>query len=74
MLKFQKGGAKADIVKECPICFNEFEDSDTIVECLLLHVFHAECFEQNKENDSDDKCPTCSQRMKLAPKTAKGTH
>ena len=58
-LKIRKGQPKAKVIKECSICFNTFKDNDEIVECMLLHVFHADCFESNRENNEDVKCPTC---------------
>ena len=54
------------MVKECGICFETFEETDEVVECIMVHAFHTNCFEGNKENESDVKCPTCHNPMKLA--------
>ena len=43
-----RGEKKGDVVKECGICYEQFKDDDEIVECILLHVFHTKCFDENK--------------------------
>ena len=37
----------------------------------MLHVYHVDCFESNKENEQDVKCPICGEAMKLASKINK---
>ena len=64
-LRVFKGESAAEVVKECGICFEPFNESDEIVECILIHVFHAKCFEENKDGPKDEKCPSCQKAMKL---------
>ena len=64
-LRIFRGETKADVIKECGICFDIFKEEDEVVECVLVHVYHSSCFEDNKENDKDDKCHQCHNPMKL---------
>jgi len=63
-IRILRGEAKADVIKECGVCFEPFQETDEVVECLLMHLFHAKCFEDNKDGARDDKCPTCQNSMK----------
>ena len=49
-LRVYRGELRSEVIKECGICFENFNDDDEVVECLLVHVFHTNCFEDNKES------------------------
>ena len=36
-----------------------------------MHLFHAKCFEENKEGPNDENCPLCQEKMKLVKDASK---
>ena len=45
----------------CLLCFEEFQDSDEVVQlnCNTLHIYHADCLQKYVEEGEKEECPLC---------------
>lgn len=50
----------------CPICLEEFNEDESVIELPCKHVFHKECIKKWFENNHS--CPTCRKKIDLNSK------
>jgi hypothetical protein len=47
----------------CPICLEEFNENETVIELSCKHIFHKDCIKKWFENNHS--CPTCRKKIDL---------
>ena len=47
----------------CPICLEEFNENETVIELSCKHTFHKDCIKKWFENNHS--CPTCRKKIDL---------
>jgi len=47
----------------CPICLEEFNDNETVIELSCKHIFHKDCIKSWFKNNHS--CPTCRKKIDL---------
>ena len=50
---------------QCGLCNEDFLPDDTVLDCMAGHVFHINCFENQKLHAVQNVCPSCGQSMHL---------
>jgi len=60
---------------ECGLCYETFVNTDAVFNCTKMHVFHTNCYEDSKMDESGGEedditamlniCPTCGSSMNI---------